>query len=175
MAKKLNKKQRRLKALEKLKSLPKFNTGLLAAADPESFCTLPDCDVPDCKNNKTKEPEPILDQKSFDDWCEKNLPKLESRQKTPCPRTGLESLDDVKDDYFITPKPVKTWDALELWREYWKLSVDHPAGPVDHEVWDGAIDTVCSYLRNQLCDGEENLERIDEAIRKTKEKFRCEP
>jgi len=41
-------------------------------------------------------------------------------------------------------------DALEKWTKWFETTCDHSFSPSDWEVWDGAIDTVCHYLENEL-------------------------
>lgn len=63
----------------------------------------------------------------------------------------------------------------EKWEQWFTLSCDYSFSPSSYETWDGAIDTICTYLRNELCvAGDLGLGGADEILNKTKKKFKNE-
>jgi len=60
---------------------------------------------------------------------------------------------------------------FDKWLEYWKTSVEWDAAPSNEETWNGAVDSVCNYLRNSTPDG---LEDVDDLIHKIQNRFKCE-
>ena len=63
---------------------------------------------------------------------------------------------------------------FDKWNDWFALSCDYSFSPVEQEAWDGAIDTVCNYLLNELC-GVLDLTEADKLVNKIKKKFKNEP
>ena len=38
----------------------------------------------------------------------------------------------------------------DKWKQWFVLCCDHPISPQPNEVWNGAVETVCAYLRNEI-------------------------
>ena len=79
----------------------------------------------------------------------------------------------MKDLQMSKKKKIVEMTPFEKWECLWKTSCDHSAFPTTYESWDGAIDTICAYLQNELC-GESGMEldQISSLLRKTKKKFK---
>lgn len=68
-----------------------------------------------------------------------------------------------KEDQLKTP--------YQKWEAWYFLACDYPIDPQVDDVWNGAIDTVCKYLRNEMCT-ELGLDETDEILERTKKKFK---
>ena len=101
----------------------------------------------------------------------------------------------TKEDIIVAP-PDEVWDEeecnkktikypektlvpkmtpLEKWEQWFQLSEDHVFSPSSSEVWDGAIDTICAYLKNELCTFHDvGLHGAEGILNKTKKKFKEE-
>lgn len=62
---------------------------------------------------------------------------------------------------------------FEKWEQWFALSCDHSFSPSPTEVWNGAIDTVCAYLINEMC-AELGLDETNCILNKAKKKFKTE-
>ena len=62
---------------------------------------------------------------------------------------------------------------FDKWNDWFHLSCDHSFSPSNEETWDGAIETVCTYLRNELCSVDDlGLSGADKILNKIKKKFK---
>jgi|SRR3990167_275687 len=75
---------------------------------------------------------------------------------------ALETVFDAKEQ----PKT-----PFEKWEQWFVLCCDHSISPQPHEVWDGAIDTICMYLINEMC-SELGLDETNRILNKAKKKFK---
>lgn len=89
----------------------------------------------------------------------------------------------MKDEAYV-PAAIKTFaeelnrkqgnkTPFDKWEEWFKLCCDHSFSPQPGEVWDGAIDTICAYLTNEMC-SELGLDETKRILDKTKKKFKTE-
>lgn|SRR3990167_6737345 len=60
---------------------------------------------------------------------------------------------------------------FDKWQDWFVLCCDHSISPQSHEVWDGAIDTICMYLLNEMC-SELGLDETNRILNKAKKKFK---
>lgn len=103
-------------------------------------------------------------------WKEVDCPKCLA--KRPVKKEKVHMINDPT-PYGAKAEQQET--ALEKWEEWFKLCCDHSFEPQADEVWDGAIDTVCGYLRNELCSIHAlGLSGTDEILNKVKKKFKTE-
>lgn len=84
-------------------------------------------------------------------------------------REYQKEVDDVRQSF----EEISTIETtpFDKWEEWFKLCCDHSFSPQPHEVWDGAIDTLCAYLTNEMC-SELGLDEIKRILDKTKKKFK---
>lgn len=95
--------------------------------------------------------------------------KLKDYLPAPPPADDLDEVFDAAAEEEKTPKRT----PFDKWKDWFSLSCDYSFSPVDQEVWDGAIDTVCTYLRNELC-SPLGLNETDRILKKVKKKFKNE-
>lgn len=163
----------------------------------DTFCT--ECGIPEFKSAKRTNDWKLVDCKT----CLRFKPKKKLKNNnTPMTKdfqdmyrsitetgSGLqkkdilaapENLDEIFEDAINQeectrpanePPPI----PYERWEEWFKLCCDHSFSPQPDEIWNGAIDTVCVYLRNQLCVIDSlGLSGADEILNKAKKKFKTE-
>lgn len=129
-----------------------FNHSTMAAQDPDELW-----------NKERYEKEKSIYQ--YDNKKSLSENEQELNKKFPL----VDNFDEVFDG--TTEKEKKI--PFDKWEEWFKLCCDHSFSPQPDEVWDGAIETICAYLRNELCSSL-GLGEADRILGKAKKRFKTE-
>ena len=82
-------------------------------------------------------------------------------------------IEDPEEVFEEAAKEEQPKTPYQKWDDWFHLSCDHSFSPDPTDIWDGAIDTVCFYLRNEMCMGL-GLPETDKILEQTKKKFKSE-
>lgn len=114
--------------------------------------------------------EILVDDKKY---CEKGTTCDEGWCYKKDKKQVLDEIVDDNDALSVEPKKEKEKTPYQKWEDWHKLCCDWNIDPQYNDIWNGAIDTVCAYLVNEMC-LDLDLYRTYEIINKAKKKIKLE-